>query len=439
LKTAPIQRDGLVVRLPLSYRGSRIDSLFGYSSFPLLTITALGRNAAATFNTVAAAVGQGPQKSPEEEHLRQLVAALDRYHETKGSYPPPAICDAAGRPLLSWRVALLPYLNEQALYGEFKLDEPWDSLHNKQLIKKMPKALQAPNTWQSHGKTQALILTGPNAPFEGAKGFRKDQIAKEAALLVLAHSDQSVYWTKPADLACEAGKPQSLFPPNDPSRPWLFMGNEKRHMILADGTIRTIERSADDKILRALAQRDPTAKPAAPQPRADTAPLADELSAIWEAFTYSDEAGAAQTFRGIRALIRSPDKTAPFLKQRLQPIALPDPKQLEQALADLDSQAFAAREQAMKNLETLGVMVLPALNRKLAEGKFSLESRKRLERLVQRLDAAPLSADELRAVRAVEVLRGIGSPESRAVLTALAQGAEGAPQTTAARSALPAR
>ncbi len=56
-----------------------------------------------------------------------------------GAFPTAAILDKNGKPLLSWRVALLPYIEQDALYRQFKLDEPWDSEHNKKLIAQMPK------------------------------------------------------------------------------------------------------------------------------------------------------------------------------------------------------------------------------------------------------------------------------------------------------------
>src|SRR5205814_1696406 len=123
LKEAPVQRQGLAVKLPLAYK--RLES----AQLPFVaSLFSLGRYASEAFDFVGDKV-KG-DKDPAEEHLKQLAGALDKYHEKHGSYPPAALCDGEGRPVLSWRVALLPYLGEEALYNEFKLDEPWDSLHN---------------------------------------------------------------------------------------------------------------------------------------------------------------------------------------------------------------------------------------------------------------------------------------------------------------------
>lgn len=74
--------------------------------------------------------------------LKQFGLACQNYHDTNDALPG-NIADKDGKPLLSWRIAILPFIEQQALYEQFKRDEPWDSEHNKKLIEKMPK-LYAP-------------------------------------------------------------------------------------------------------------------------------------------------------------------------------------------------------------------------------------------------------------------------------------------------------
>lgn len=71
-------------------------------------------------------------------HLENIGQALDNYHIVNDQYPPARGCDKKGKPLLSWRVHILPFLDEQELYEKFKLDEPWDSEHNKKLLAEIP-------------------------------------------------------------------------------------------------------------------------------------------------------------------------------------------------------------------------------------------------------------------------------------------------------------
>jgi hypothetical protein len=83
-----------------------------------------------------------------------------------------------GRPLYSWRVLLLPYIEEDKLYAEFRLDEPWDSEHNVRLIDRMPRLYRAPWTRRVDvppGHTVYRVFVGPGTPFElGARVRLKD-------------------------------------------------------------------------------------------------------------------------------------------------------------------------------------------------------------------------------------------------------------------------
>lgn len=143
-------------------------------------------------------------------NMRQMAMGM-LLHETANQILPAAITDADGRPLLSWRVAILPYLEEQALYAEFHLDEPWDSEHNKALIPRMPQVYACPSAPLDDGKTRYLLLDGPGAAFEKAKQQNRDRITgvelgalrpstANTILVVEAPADRAVEWTKPEEL-----------------------------------------------------------------------------------------------------------------------------------------------------------------------------------------------------------------------------------------------
>ena len=72
------------------------------------------------------------------EDLKELALALRSYNDAYGHFPPAAVSDKSGKPLLSWRVLMLPWIQQGKLFKEFHLDEPWDSDHNKKLLEKMP-------------------------------------------------------------------------------------------------------------------------------------------------------------------------------------------------------------------------------------------------------------------------------------------------------------
>ncbi len=65
-------------------------------------------------------------------HIKQIAIAMNNYHDTLTKLPPAYTVDAEGRPLHSWRVLILPYIEQQELYERIRLDEPWDSPYNRQ-------------------------------------------------------------------------------------------------------------------------------------------------------------------------------------------------------------------------------------------------------------------------------------------------------------------
>lgn len=77
-------------------------------------------------------------------NLRNLAIAMHNYNGTYNQLPLAALTGKNGKALLSWRVALLPFLEEQELYRQFKLDEPWNSPHNRKLLSKMPAVFAPP-------------------------------------------------------------------------------------------------------------------------------------------------------------------------------------------------------------------------------------------------------------------------------------------------------
>src|SRR5262249_55315026 len=130
-------------------------------------------------------------------------------------------------------------------------------------------------------------------------------------------------------------------------------------------------------------------------------------------------------------------KTAvPFLKERLRPAEPADPERIRQLIADLDSQQFAAREAASKELTSLGAEAEPALRAAL-KGSPSAEHRRRVEAILAVLGSRRVPSPEVpRRLRALQVLEQIGSTEARQHLETLARGAPAAIETREAGAAL---
>ena len=84
------------------------------------------------------------RKQKSQNNLKNLALAMHNYHDTYGHFPPPSTYSPDGKALLSWRVAILPFLSHDALYRKFRLDEAWNSAHNKELLKEMPDVFAPP-------------------------------------------------------------------------------------------------------------------------------------------------------------------------------------------------------------------------------------------------------------------------------------------------------
>jgi hypothetical protein len=148
-----------------------------------------------------------------KNNLLMMAIALHRYAAANSASLPGEILGKDGKPLLSWRVNLLPYYEQMDLFKEFKLDEPWDSKNNLRLLEKMPKMFVSPRvTVKRKGYTVYQIFSGPGALFD--KGKTKYNIGNipdgTANTLFAVETSKAVPWTKPADLPFDKEKNLSL-------------------------------------------------------------------------------------------------------------------------------------------------------------------------------------------------------------------------------------
>lgn len=141
--------------------------------------------------------------------------ALHNYHDEYGSLPPAVVYGDDQRPLHSWRVLLLPYIGEQELYKEFRLDEPWNSEHNLRLLPRMPSSYEAPWTRQIKPAiyhTVCHVLVGPQTPFEIHRAVRipDDFPDGTANTFVFVEAGEPVPWTKPEEIGFDPESPVAL-------------------------------------------------------------------------------------------------------------------------------------------------------------------------------------------------------------------------------------
>ena len=182
--------------------------------------------------------------------MKQLNLSLLKYHQATQHFPAHAIYSDDGKPLLSWRVAILPYIEEHALYTRFHLDEPWDSEHNRALIPEIPDFLLDPSSKLApeQGKTNYVGPVGKGLFFTGTDrgisfGDMTDDTATTVTLLQV-NDPHAVIWTKPKDWTYDEKEP--LHGLDGSLHPGVFL------VSFADGTVRAISETVDPEVLYKL-------------------------------------------------------------------------------------------------------------------------------------------------------------------------------------------
>lgn len=194
---------------------------------------------------------EAARRAQTMNNMKQVLLAMHNYHDAHGRFPSQAICDAQGKPLLSWRVALLPYFGAQNLYDEFRLDEPWDSPHNRPLVDRMPTVWADPSADPAAnraGLTTLQVITGTGTPFatpEEGPGFRDilDGSSKTLAILRVM-PNKAVPWTKPEDHPFDPDEPLAGFGQPDPRSGGVLGG-------FFDGSVRGLPLDIDAELFRA--------------------------------------------------------------------------------------------------------------------------------------------------------------------------------------------
>jgi hypothetical protein len=226
LKAVPVQRGGSSVRVSLQHPVAVDDA-----------------------EAVVARVRQAAQRITSANNLKNIGLALHDYHDTYLMFPPAAIHSKDGKPLLSWRVAILPYIEQAQLYSEFHLNEPWDSAHNKKLLPRMPK-VYAPVV---SGKTKDpyatfyQVFNGKGAIFDGKQQLTLTQITNAdgtSFTLLAVEAGEAVPWTKPEDIRYDPDKPLPKLGGHLPGKTFIAL--------FADGSVRNIRKTTKEKTVRAM-------------------------------------------------------------------------------------------------------------------------------------------------------------------------------------------
>ncbi|HEV7225923.1 MAG TPA: DUF1559 domain-containing protein, partial [Pirellulales bacterium] len=226
LKQAELKTDGNIVRWQ-----SKVDLDVADTAVAVLAPAVMAARTAA-------------QRAQSQNNMKQLMLAMHNYADVNKHFPAAVIIGPDGKTPHSWRVALLPYLEQEPLYRQYKMDEPWDSDANKKVLEQWPAVFRHPGADPNVKNTSYFAVTGETTIFPGTKGSRFAEIPDGMSnTIALVEAQRPIPWTKPEDIPYDPAKPLPKFGGYDPL---VFVA------ALADGSVRNISQNIDEKLLRAL-------------------------------------------------------------------------------------------------------------------------------------------------------------------------------------------
>ncbi len=189
------------------------------------------------------------RRMQSSNNLKQLALAMHNFESAYRSFPTTNSNDDDGKPLLSWRVAILPFIEQTELYNRFHLDEPWDSEHNLALLEEMP------DTYRHPGKATKPGHTVYQAPVGEHTLLRKDEPTRfgditdgtsNTIMLIETHPDNAVPWTAPQDWEVDH---------DEPNKAEIFF-NQITQAAFGDGSVHVLAEGIDLEVFKALLTRD---------------------------------------------------------------------------------------------------------------------------------------------------------------------------------------
>jgi hypothetical protein len=175
--------------------------------------------------------------------------AVANYHDLHGAFPPPYLADAEGRPMHSWRILLLPYLDQKELYDAYDFSEPWDVPNNRRLAERMPR-IYALHGLERPGNTQTnyLAVVGEETVWPAGGGVTYKGITDGSSNTIhfVENLSGGVHWMEPRDLAFDTMGFTLGATDGISSR------YEDPAVVFADGQVRRLKPAITPETLRAL-------------------------------------------------------------------------------------------------------------------------------------------------------------------------------------------
>ena len=222
---------------------------------PEIQVAASGGSSFDAMMRDAIKIQSAPRRRKSEQNLRKIVLGALEHHDYSKQQFPRNIVDENGKPLLSWRVALLPFVGEEDLYKKFKLAESWDSEHNLKLAQQLPDVYRHVDL-DSNTKTVFLGFEGGGAVFEKsvegvkAEGVGLSQIpdgSSNTIFCVEANLDLAVEWSKPTDIP---------FAPDMPVTQVGKNGDSSFNVVFCDGSVMALPSDFDPEAFAIMVGRN---------------------------------------------------------------------------------------------------------------------------------------------------------------------------------------
>jgi len=141
------------------------------------------------------------------DNLKRISVAFHDYHKEHNHFPPAIVLGPDGKTPHSWRVELLPYLDQKSLHQEYKMNEPWNSNHNKKVLAKIPAVFRNPNDNGMIINTSYFAVVGKNTAFGNKNGVKLSDITDGAKnTILIVETKLNVPWSKPEDIIYDGNK-----------------------------------------------------------------------------------------------------------------------------------------------------------------------------------------------------------------------------------------
>jgi len=228
-------------------RGSRVTTL-------MAVVLACG----VLFGSLARSVRQAREAARASQcvgNFKQIALALANYHSAFDCFPPAYVADATGKPMHSWRVLILPFLEQSVLYNAYDFAEPWDGPNNRLLIDRIPSPYNCPSRGAGRGLTSYVAIVGPDTAFPHASIRKSTDIRDGTSRTILGGevSNIGIVWTEPRDLDVAT----MSWAIDDPARPGLSSFHDRGPAVaFVDGYIRRLGTFRPPGTLKALTTID---------------------------------------------------------------------------------------------------------------------------------------------------------------------------------------